>query len=168
MTQEEKKQIYNSVMEAASQSVIKMLMNEDYFDKNGISLTNNNPADEVTVDIKTISGSFVEESSETEGIFHLTAQPVDAWFYFEVINRAAIMNLSDFFLNFMITAEDKKEWKETKKANINKFSSTNADELSEECYFSVFSDISNIDDILKKLKLFLKKYAVNFDYKMKK
>jgi hypothetical protein len=168
MTQEEKKQIYNSVMEAASQSVIKMLMNEDYFDKNGISLTNSNPADEVTVDIKTISGSFVEESSGKEGTFHLTAQPVDAWFYFEVINRAAIMNLSDFFLQFMITAEDKKEWKEIKKANINKFSSNNADELSEECYFSVFSDNSDLNEMLKKLKMFLKKYAVNFDYKMKK
>ena len=73
MTQKEKKQIYNSVMEAASQSVINMLMNEDYFDKNGIDLTNSNPADEVTVDIKTISGSFVEESSGKEGTFHLTA-----------------------------------------------------------------------------------------------
>ena len=167
MTQEEKKQIYNSVMEAASQSVINMLMNEDYFDKNSIDLTNSNPADEVTVDIKTISGSFVEESSGKEGTFHLTAQPVDAFFYFEVINRAAIMNLSDFFLQFMITAEDKKEWKEIKKANINKFSSNNADELSEECYFSVFSDNSDLNEMLKKLKMFLKKYAVNFDYKFK-
>lgn len=154
-------------MDAVSESVIKMLMNEDYFDKNGISLTNSNPADEVTVDIKTISGSFVEESSGKEGTFHLTAQPVDAFFYFEVINRAAIMNLSDFFLQFMITAEDKKEWKEIKKANINKFSSNNADELSEECYFSVFSDNSDLNEMLKKLKMFLKKYAVNFDYKFK-
>jgi hypothetical protein len=167
MTQEEKKQIYNSVMEAASQSVINMLMNEDYFDKNGIDLTNSNPADEVTVDIKTISGSFVEESSGKEGTFHLTAQLVDAFFYFEVINRAAIINLSDFFLQFMITAEDKKEWKEIKKANINKFSSNNTDELSEECYFSVFSDNSDLNEMLKKLKMFLKKYAVNFDYKSK-
>lgn len=163
-----KKQKYIQIMDAVSESVIKMLMNEDYFDKNGISLTNSNPADEVTVDIKTISGSFVEESSGKEGTFHLTAQPVDAWFYFEVINRAAIMNLSDFFLQFMITAEDKKEWKEIKKANINKFSSNNADELSEECYFSVFSDNSDLNEMLKKLKMFLKKYAVNFDYKMKK
>lgn len=93
-----KKQKYIQIMDAVSESVIKMLMNEDYFDKNGISLTNSNPADEVTVDIKTISGSFVEESSGKEGTFHLTAQPVDAFFYFEVINRAAIMNLSDFFL----------------------------------------------------------------------
>ena len=163
-----KKQKYIQIMDAVSESVIKMLMNEDYFDKNGISLTNSNPADEVTVDIKTISGSFVEESSGKEGTFHLTAQPVDAFFYFEVINRAAIMNLSDFFLQFMITAEDKKEWKEIKKANINKFSSNNADELSEECYFSVFSDNSDLNEMLKKLKMFLKKYAVNFDYKMKK
>lgn len=162
-----KKQKYIQIMDAVSESVIKMLMNEDYFDKNGISLTNSNPADEVTVDIKTISGSFVEESSGKEGTFHLTAQPVDAFFYFEVINRAAIMNLSDFFLQFMITAEDKKEWKEIKKANINKFSSNNADELSEECYFSVFSDNSDLNEMLKKLKMFLKKYAVNFDYKFK-
>ena len=162
-----KKQKYNQIMDAVSESVIKMLMNEDYFDKNGISLTNSNPADEVTVDIKTISGSFVEESSGKEGTFHLTAQPVDAFFYFEVINRAAIMNLSDFFLQFMITTEDKKEWKEIKKANINKFSSNNADELSEECYFSVFSDNSDLNEMLKKLKMFLKKYAVNFDYKFK-
>lgn len=68
----------------------------------------------------------------------------------------------------MITAEDKKEWKEIKKVNINKFSSNNADELSEECYFSVFSDNSDLNEMLKKLKMFLKKYAVNFDYKMKK
>ena len=163
-----KKQKYIQIMDAVSESVIRMLMNEDYFDKNGISLTNSNPADEVTVDIKTISGSFVEESSGKEGTFHLTAQPVDAFFYFEVINRAAIMNLSDFFLQFMINAEDKKEWKEIKKANINKFSSNNADELSEECYFSVFSDNSDLNEMLKKLKMFLKKYAVNFDYKMKK
>jgi len=163
----DKKQLYNQIMDAVSQTVIKML-DEDYFDKNGISLTNNNPADEVTVDIKTISGSFIEESSGKEGTFHLSAQPVDAWYYFEVMNRAAIMNMSDFFLNFKITAEDKKEWKETKKANINKFSSDTMDELSEECYFSVFSDNSDLTKMMKKLKLFLKKYAVSFDYRMKK
>lgn len=59
MNYTDKKEIYNRIMEAASQMVIKML-NEDWFDKSGNEVINDNPADEVEVEIKRITGKFIE------------------------------------------------------------------------------------------------------------
>lgn len=164
MNYTDKKEIYNRIMEAASQMVIKML-NEDWFDKSGNEVINDNPADEVEVEIKRITGSFVEEQTGTKGtfsMFSMSEHPDNVWFYFEIMNRAAIAGMSDYLLEFIISEEQNKEWKEQRKFR----NCVNIDEDVDECYFAAFSDLSDLDKTMKKLKAYMKKHKIIFDYEI--
>ena len=98
-------------------------------------------------------------------MFSMSEHPENVWFYFEVMSRAAIAGMSDYLLEFIISEEQNKEWKEQRKFR-NCFLTVDIDEDVNECYFAAFSDLSDLDKSMKKLKAYMRKHKIIFDYEI--